>query len=113
VDGIKQNKPITDGAPGFKGKAPLWFYILAEAQHRWQEEARSKKTDEEKNTTPTHLGQVGGRIVGEVLIGLLLGSSQSFLKLSPGWIPPLGRREVGSPYERFTMGDLVELLPAP
>ncbi|MGC4099980.1 peroxidase family protein [Ferruginibacter sp.] len=70
------NKSIVDIDPSFKGKAPLWFYILAEAQQQFK-----------KNNTPIRLGEVGGRIVGEVLIGLLLNDSHSYLSMAPCWQP--------------------------
>jgi hypothetical protein len=43
--------------PGWGGEAPLWFYILKEA------ELPPYNTE--------RLGQVGGRIMAEVLVGLL------------------------------------------
>ena len=43
--------------PGWKGEAPLWFYILKEAELPPYNGKR--------------LGPVGGRIVAEVLVGLL------------------------------------------
>ena len=36
------------------------------------------------------LGEVGGRLVAEVLIGLLRGDSQSYLRQQPGWLPTYG-----------------------
>jgi hypothetical protein len=77
-DGQASNKPISDLDPSFKNKAPLWFYILAEAQQAFK-----------KNDTPIRLGPVGGRIVGEVFIGLMLGDSHSFLSQAPEWKPEL------------------------
>lgn len=71
-----ENLPITDFGDSFKGKAPLWFYILAEAQQQFK-----------KDDTPIRLGPVGGRIVAEVFIGLLLGDSHSFLQQQPDWTP--------------------------
>jgi hypothetical protein len=35
------------------------------------------------------LGPVGGRIVGEVMIGLLQGDSTSYLNQEPDWSPDL------------------------
>jgi hypothetical protein len=57
---------------GFKEAAPLWFYILKEA---------------EVQTGGETLGQVGGRIVGEVLIGLLQADPMSYFNLEPRWQP--------------------------
>jgi hypothetical protein len=53
----------------------LWFYILREA---------------EVQAGGQHLGAVGGRIVGEVIIGLLQGDSQSYLNQDPEWTPTYG-----------------------
>jgi hypothetical protein len=88
ADGIKGNPSITDfGKKSFKKNAPLWFYILAEAQHQWLVEASKKNTDDAKNMVHTCLGPVGGRIVAEVLIGLMLGDPHSFLSQWPTFQP--------------------------
>jgi hypothetical protein len=71
-----ENQPITEFGDSFKGRAPLWFYILAEAQQQFKDDH-----------TPIRLGPVGGRIVAEVFIGLLLGDSHSFLRQAPDWTP--------------------------
>jgi heme peroxidase len=68
---------------------PLWFYVLREA------EVRSRGA---------RLGPVGGRIVAEVLIGLLEGDPQGFLRMQRGWRPsgiPAARRGA------FTLADLL------
>jgi len=52
-------------------EAPLWFYILKEAELSGGE----------------HLGQVGGRIVAEVFLGLAKADPNSFLNLDPSWSP--------------------------
>jgi hypothetical protein len=88
VDGIKGNPSITDFGKSFTDNAPLWFYILAEAQHQWlTEAAQTSGNDDAKNMVHTRLGPVGGRIVAEVLIGLLLGDQHSFLSQWPNWKP--------------------------
>ncbi|MCO1659917.1 peroxidase family protein [Pseudonocardia humida] len=53
---------------------PLWFYLLKEAEHRGDGD---------------RLGPVGGRIVAEVLIGLLRADPASYLSLQPDWEPTL------------------------
>jgi hypothetical protein len=58
--------------PSCKGRAPLWFYVLKEAE-TLQAGAR--------------LGPVGGRIVAEVLIGLLVGDPLSYVNVAPNWHP--------------------------
>ncbi|MEM8534854.1 MAG: peroxidase family protein [Chloroflexota bacterium] len=70
------------------GRAPLWFYILKEA---------------EVQNEGTHLGAVGGRIVAEVLLGLLQGDFKSYLSHDPLWKPFLPRTD----HETFTMADLL------
>ncbi len=53
---------------------PLWFYILKESEHLGDGD---------------RLGPVGGRIVAEVLIGLLRADTASYLSLEPDWEPTL------------------------
>ena len=74
------------GAPDFEGDAPLWFYILREA---------------EVLADGLHLGPVGGRIVGEVLVGLLAGDPLSWFNIEPNWQPPMMKNE------RFGMPELI------
>ena len=74
---------------------PLWYYILCEAAkrgERWGGEPGGGK----------HLGPVGGRIVGEVLVGLLAADPHSYLRQFPTWRPHLHASR-----EDFTMTDLV------
>jgi hypothetical protein len=68
---------------------PLWFYILKEAEHRGGGD---------------RLGPVGGRIVAEVLIGLLRADPASYLSLQPGWTPSL---PAAGP--AFGLADLLDL----
>lgn len=85
VNGSKdaaKNKSIVDISPKFAGNAPLWFYILAEAMQT----AIDNATDGFNNDTPIHLGPVGGRIVGEVFVGLLYGDGESVIN-HPTWRP--------------------------
>ena len=58
----------------FQKSTPLWYYVLKEAQVV------------AKGLT---LGPLGGRIVGEVLIGLLQTDPSSFLVVQPAWQPTL------------------------
>jgi len=46
-------------------------------------------TDICKNTGGFHLGPVGGRIVGEVVIGLLQSDPASWVAKQPEWTPTL------------------------
>ena len=81
IDSIKGLEP-------FKGKCPLWTYILAEGFQN-QEPVRLPVTEDTTITTP-RLGPVGGRIVAEVFLGLMFGDSNSFLNLDPDWQPAAG-----------------------
>jgi hypothetical protein len=67
---LKELKPY-----GFDSSAPLWYYALKEAQLL---------------VDGLHLGPVAGRIVAEVLIGLLQTDPNSFLVAQPTWHPTLG-----------------------
>jgi hypothetical protein len=49
-----------------------------------------------------HLGPVGGRIVAEVLIGLLETDSNSYLARKPKWAPTLGSAD-----KSFAMKDFL------
>ena len=118
VDGLKENKSILHISPtarkSFKDNAPLWFYILAEAQHQWANEAEESGGDKNaKNSVPVRLGPVGGRIVTEVLVGLMLGDRFSFLSQWPSWNPFLKHLPNVSPFatelerKRFGMAELI------
>jgi hypothetical protein len=78
---------------------PLWFYVLREAGSHYGESG-------------LRLGPVGGRIVAEVLVGLLEADPSSFLRREPTWVPTL---PTAQPYDfadagsdGFTMRDLVD-----
>ena len=60
---------------GFATSTPLWYYVLKEAEVR---------------AGGLHLGPVGGRIVGEVLIGLIQSDPASYVVAKPKWQPTLG-----------------------
>ena len=68
----------------FAGNCPLWTYILAETI---ESEVAIKTTKGKKKIKTRKLGQVGGRIVAETFIGILLGDSSSFLAQDPLWKP--------------------------
>ncbi len=69
----------------FKGKCPLWTYVLAEAMHH-AATLNIPTTGAEKIETP-QLGPVGGRIVAEVFLGLIFADKNSFLNKDPAWSP--------------------------
>jgi hypothetical protein len=83
--------PLTAGELGktWPHGTPLWFYILKEAEHRGGGD---------------RLGPVGGRIVTEVLIGLLRADPASYLGLEPDWQPALPAAGSG-----FGLADLLTL----
>jgi hypothetical protein len=60
--------------PSLDVSTPLWYYALKEA---------------EVMEGGLHLGPVGGRIVGEVFVGLLQTDPESYLSARPDWIPEL------------------------
>jgi hypothetical protein len=63
---------------GLERSTPLWYYVLREADVMGGGQ---------------HLGPVGGRIVGEVIIGLLLADRDSILSpAARGWRPTLPTR---------------------
>ena len=115
VDGLQINKSIVDIASSFKDNAPLWFYVLAEGQHQWAQEAE-KSTDNEakKNSIHVRLGPVGGRIVTEVLVGLMLGDPFSFLSQWPSWNPFLKDLPNFAPFaqefKQFGIPELITVL---
>jgi heme peroxidase len=59
---------------GFQSSTPLWYYVLKEA---------------EIMEDGLNLGPVGGRIVAEVLIGLLQTDPASYVVQKPKWTPTL------------------------
>ncbi|MBA2496737.1 MAG: peroxidase [Acidimicrobiia bacterium] len=71
-----------------EGETPLWFYLLRES---------------EVLADGRHLGPTAGRIVAEVMIGLLAADPASFLRMDPAWQPELPAEHAG----HFTMSDLV------
>jgi len=116
VDGLKDNPSILDISSAFTDNAPLWFYILAEAQHQWASKAkRNRGNKTAKNSVPVRLGPMGGRIVTEVLVGLILGDRFSFLSQWPGWNPFLKDLKNVAPFatelkqERFGIAELITL----
>lgn len=80
---------------GWAGETPLWLYVLKEAEAREDGE---------------RLGPVGGRIVGEVLVGIVAGDPGSHLAARAAgaaseWTPTLPGATPGD----FTLSDLLAL----
>jgi hypothetical protein len=79
--------PLGLRAAGWEGETPLWLYFLAESASRGRGE---------------QLGPCGGRIVAEVLIGILDADRGSYRANEPDWTPTLPARE-----ERFGLTDML------
>jgi hypothetical protein len=73
---------------GWEGETPLWIYVLKEA---------------EALHAGDRLGPVGGRIVGEVLIGIIDADPESSRSVDPSWTPTLPSHESG----RFGIADIL------
>ena len=102
VEGLNENRSIADYGDSFRGRAPLWFYVLAEAQHEWCARASGLSGDAlAKNTVPSHLGPVGGRLVAETFVALMDLDLASVLHAPADWRPSYGNGG------RFGMVDLV------
>ena len=69
-------------------ETPLWLYILREAAARGGGD---------------HLGEVGGRIVAEVIVGIVRNDPESYLANNPSWQPTLPSHEAAV----FKIRDLV------
>ena len=90
--------------PNWPGETPLWFYILKEAEHVGDVGAldiNGNRVDGRGRT----LGPVGGRIVAEVLVGLLQKDVNSYLYLQPNWKPAA---PIATTPGKFTMADLLK-----
>jgi hypothetical protein len=74
------------GNAGWAGRAPLWFYILREAEIR---------------TSGRRLGPVGGRLITEVILGILNCDKGSYLNAKTPFRPTAPIAPAGT----FTMGD--------
>jgi len=81
---------LIDVSPRFEDNAPLWFYILAEAQQR--------------KFGGNKLGPVGGRIVMETFVGLMMEDGHSYLRQDPLW-KPSGLRN-----GHFGMAELIKIV---
>jgi hypothetical protein len=76
--------PVTKFSDAFADNCPLWTYILAETK----ETTVTIKTNQGDRAIKTRqLGPVGGRIVAETFIGLLLADSTSYFSVNPIWKP--------------------------
>jgi hypothetical protein len=77
-------QPLAQIAGGVARQAPLWAYILSEAQVvSWERPSPGIPKDD----IPVKLGPVGGRIVAEVFAALLRGDPTSYLHRKPAFRP--------------------------
>lgn len=75
---------ITDFADAFADNCPLWTYVLAESK----EVMFTLETKQGNKSLKTRqLGSVGGRIVAETFIGLMLADETSYFNQDPIWKP--------------------------
>jgi hypothetical protein len=72
------------GKFGLKCSAPLWYYILREAEYYG---VTNDPNEPLVGMGGQHLGPVGSRIVAETLIGLLWTDDTSFLHDKRGFKP--------------------------
>ncbi|MDA0140900.1 peroxidase family protein [Solirubrobacter deserti] len=84
--GCRAPRRFIDWQTFFDKRTPLWFYVLREADLK---------------QSGQRLGPVGGRIVAEVIIGLIRGDRDSYLRQDPEWTPTYGAGD------GFTMVDLL------
>jgi hypothetical protein len=73
---------------GWAEETPLWYYLLKEAEVR---------------SGGDRLGPLGGRIVAEVLLGIIDRDPESYRAVQPDWRPTLPATRPGS----FDMADLL------
>jgi len=78
---------LSDGKIG--SGAPLWLYVLAEA------EVTGRETSPGQFEPGEGLGPVGARIVAEVLIGLLELDPESYLGANRNWLPLENYNSIG------------------
>lgn len=113
--GCKEIVPLTpdeiwQGAefqPFLDCEAPLWFYLLAEAERHAKPGSKVNPPHYDLEGRGQMLGPLGQRIVAEVLIGLLRMDPESYLNAEAlggrAWLPTLGDGR------NFGLADLLRL----
>jgi hypothetical protein len=97
----KRERVFKDHLHAFRGKTPLWYYVLREAEYCGVDR---DPDDKERAMGGQHLGPVGSHIVAETFLGLLWSDCTSFLHRLPAFAPVL-------PFDTeqgFLLGDLVK-----
>lgn len=80
---------------GLESSTPLLYYVLRESALTVTTQPTLVPSPPPTATTTgggLRLGPVGGRIVGEVILGLLTADPTSYLSAAPGWQPTLPTR---------------------
>jgi Animal haem peroxidase len=80
------------GELGWADETPLWYYLLKEA---------------EVHGDGDRLGPLGGRIVAEVLLGIIDRDPESYRAVDPAWQPTLPAAQPGG----FSLSDLLDTSP--
>jgi hypothetical protein len=92
---------IANGA--FATNCPLWAYVLAEAAHH-KADITIPVTGAPGPISTPQLGPVGGRIVSEVILGLVFGDNFSILSLDPHWAPITGPNFALKDFVSYALG---------
>jgi hypothetical protein len=90
---------LPNAADVVRTSTPLWYYLLCEAA--------ATLGPDDRPDADSHLGPVGGRIVAEVLAGLLQGDPTSYLNADPPFKP----KDLGLGPD-FSMVDLIDFAGA-
>ena len=93
-DKVSNHISVNTGSIDLSNGTPLWYYILSEAECIGRNDGNNQKPGE-------GLGEVGGTIICETLIGLMELDPTSFLSVNRNWLPDLGQDG------EFTMADLL------
>lgn len=96
---LEARRALPTKFPFFKTAAPLWFYILREA------EIRSKDAG---GLGGKHLGPLGSTIVAETFAALLLADGESYINAAAPWKPTLPSATPGT----FTITDVINFVDA-
>jgi Animal haem peroxidase len=107
-----RHKAYTEYRHVLHKNAPLWFYIMREAELTGQRDVNIAKPGDKAELVKLggwHLGPVGGRIIAEVFIGMLMADDQSYLVQHPKWQPEI---QVHNPKQGFQLSDIVRFVDA-
>src|SRR5436190_3720278 len=97
-EALEARRALPTQFPLFQTTAPLWYYILREA------EIRRKDAD---GLGRTGWGPLGSTLVAETFAALLLNDGESYIH-TLGWKPTLPAAQAGD----FTMSDLINFVDA-